>query len=122
MSLNPVTLTAQQWEDFLASLYERDQCLDCREDGARYYPDENVDPYVLSAHAEALRSAEVEGDLWETLADLDETAQDEAEAWQKITAFYLDRGAVLIKVTGLDDTEEWIFSEPLAARLGLLDA
>jgi hypothetical protein len=114
-----LTLDAAQWQTFLDSLYERDDVVAVREPGGTYRRDEAVDAYVLSAHAEALLSGDVEGDLWETLADIDETAATEEEAWSKITAFYLDRGCVLLRVTGLDEPEEWILAEELAVRLGL---
>lgn len=115
-----VTLTLEQWQAFLESLYERDDRLEKREAGQTYKRDEGVDDYVFSAHAEALNSAEVEGDLWGTLEDIEETAQSEAEAWTKIKAFYLDRQCVLIELTGGPEPEEWIVSETLARRLGLL--
>lgn len=120
MSIPIITLSQAEWEAFLASLYERDDRLDLRQTGEKYHRDEAVDAYVLSAHAEALQSAEVDGDLWGTLEDLDETAKTEAEAWEKIRAFYLDRGCVLVKITDPDELEEWIFAEALARRLGLV--
>ncbi|GAA5511626.1 hypothetical protein Dcar01_00338 [Deinococcus carri] len=121
MTTDPtITLTSDQWEAFLADLYERDDRLERREPGQAYLPEEDVDPYVLSGHAEALRSAEVEGDLWGTLADLEEEAGDEEEAWAKIVAFYLDRGCVLLRVADADEPEEWLLEEGLARRLGLL--
>ncbi|MFD1730089.1 hypothetical protein ACFSC4_01565 [Deinococcus malanensis] len=76
---------------------------------------------MLSGHAEALRSADVDGDLWGTLEDLDETAADEEEAWDKICSFYLERGCVLVSVEGLEEPEEWILTAELARRLGLLE-
>lgn len=115
------TLTLSEWEDRLARLYERDDRLDVRRDGERYAPDEAVDAYALSAHAEALQSAEVDGDLWGTLADIEEEAASDEEAWAKICDFYLGRGCALLRVTGGDEPEEWIFEESLARRLGLLD-
>lgn len=114
-----LTLDAAQWQSFLDGLYERDDGLAVREPGVSYPPDEAVDAYALSAYAEALRSGEVDGDVWGTLEDLDETAATEDEAWDKITAFYLDRGCVLVRVTGLDEPEEWILAAEFAARLGL---
>ena len=121
-----ITLSADDWQAFLARLYDRDDRLDLRVPGETYSRKETVDEYVLSAHAEALRSAEVEGDLWGTLEDIDETAADEDEAWDKIRDFYLGRGCVLVQVTGPDihpdDPEEWIFAAGLARRLGLLGA
>lgn len=114
-----INLTLNQWEAFLAGLYERDDRLERREPGVDYPPEEDVDPYVLSAHAEALRSAEVDGDVWGTLADIEEEAGNEEEAWAKIVAFYLDRGCVLVRVTDADEPEEWLLEAELARRLGL---
>ncbi|MDP9763901.1 hypothetical protein [Deinococcus enclensis] len=126
MSNEPViTLSADAWAAFLAGLYERDDRLDVRVPGEAYARSETVDAYVFSGHAEALLSAEVDGDVWGTLEDLDETAADEQEAWAKIRAFYLERGCVLLRVEGLNDPgdpeepEEWIVTERLARRLGL---
>lgn len=116
---NTIDLTTDQWEAFLAGLYERDDRLERREPGVDYPPEEDVDPYVLSAHAEALRSAEVDGDVWGTLADIEEEAGNEEEAWAKIVAFYLDRGCVLVRVTDADEPEEWLLEAGLARRLGL---
>lgn len=116
-----ITLNADQWEVFLSGLYERDDQLMLREAGRTYPPYETVDAYVLSGHAEALRSAEVDGDVWGTLEDLDETADDEEEAWAKICSFYLERDCVLVRVSGFDEPEEWILTAELSRRLGLLD-
>jgi len=113
-------LNSAQWEAFLEGLYERGDRLERREPGGEYAPDEAVDAYVLSGHAEALQSAEIDGDLWGTLADLEEEAASEEEAWAKITAFYLDRGCVLVRVPGADEPEEWVLEGELARRLGLL--
>ncbi|KEF35555.1 hypothetical protein RDMS_01380 [Deinococcus sp. RL] len=115
-----LTLTPDEWEAFLARLYERDDRLDLRAPGETYSPEEAVDAYVLSGHAEALCSAEVDGDLWGTLEDLEETAETEEEAWAKIVAFYLDRGCVLVRVAGTEEPEEWLLAEGLARRLGLV--
>ncbi|MDO4246770.1 MAG: hypothetical protein Q4C89_12165 [Deinococcus sp.] len=115
-----LTLSLSEWQTFLDSLYERDDRLERRTPGKTYPDDEAVDAYVLSGHAEALQSAEVDGDLWGTLADLEEEAQTEEEAWAKICGFYLERGCVLVRVEGSDELEEWIFAAPLARRLGLL--
>ncbi len=115
-----ITLTPDEWQAFQDRLYERDNRLELRVPGTVVRRDETVDPYVLSAHAEALQSGEVEGDVWGTIEDIDENATDEQEAWEKITAFYLGRGSVLVRVTGLDEPEEWIFTEELARRLGLM--
>lgn len=117
---DPIEMTAPQWAAFLSSLYERDDRLEVRAPGATHPAGEDVDAYVLSGHAEALRSAEVDGDLWGTLADLEEEAGDEEEAWAKIVAFYLDRGCVRVRVTGTDEPEEWLLEEALARRLGLV--
>ncbi|WP_019585909.1 hypothetical protein [Deinococcus apachensis] len=116
---NTINLNTDEWEAFLADLYERDDRLERREPGASYSPEEDVDPYVLSGHAEALRSAEVDGDVWGTLADIEEEAGDEEDAWAKIVAFYLDRGCVLVRVTDADEPEEWLLEAGLARRLGL---
>ncbi|WP_104990099.1 hypothetical protein [Deinococcus sp. NW-56] len=117
-----LTLSPDDWDAFLARLYERGERLDLRTPGEPYPPEEDVDAYVLSAHAEALRSAEVDGDVWGTLEDIEETAGDEEEAWAKIVAFYLDRGCVLVRVTGTEEPEEWLLEEGLARRLGLLSS
>ena len=90
-----ITLTAGAWEAFLAGLYERDDRLDLRRDGETYARDEVVDAWVMSGHAEALRSADLDGDVWGTLEDIEEQAPDEEAAWAKIRAFYLERGCVL---------------------------
>ncbi|PTA69061.1 hypothetical protein [Deinococcus arcticus] len=119
MSARAVILTPDAWTAFLGRLYERDDRLDVRQEGQTYAADELVDAWVLSGHAEALRSAEVDGDLWGTLQDLEESAGSEEEAWARIVAFYLDRGCVLVQVRGLDEPEDWILSETLARRLGL---
>lgn len=121
-----ITLNADEWQEFLGRLYERGDRLDLRAPGERYARDETVDDYVLSAHAEALRSPEIEGDLWGTLEDIDETAGTEAEAWDKIRAFYLGRGCVLVQITDEGtpeaEAEEWLFAGALARRLGLTAA
>ncbi len=120
--MNVITLTADAWEAFLASLYERDDRLDLRRDGETYARDETVDAWVMSGHAEALRSADLDGDVWGTLEDIEETAGDEEEAWAKIRAFYLERSCVLVQVQGYDEPEDWILTEALARRLGLTPA
>lgn len=122
MAGRTITLSSPQWDGFLAGLYERDDRLELREAGVSYPPLETVDAYVMSAHAEALLSGEVEGDLWGTLEDIEESADSEEQAWQRITDFYLSRGCVLVRVTGLDEPEEWILSGDLARRLGLAGA
>ncbi len=123
MTLDPlpptITLSAADWQHFLDSLYERDDRLERRAPDTVVAPDEQVDAYTLSAHVEALRSGEVDGDLWGTLEDIEETAADEDEAWAKITAFYLSRGCVLVQVLDQEEPEEWLLSEALARRLGL---
>jgi hypothetical protein len=112
-----VHLSPEDFAALLERLYERDDRLDFRRSGETYPRSEKVDAYVLSGHAEALLSEEFDGDVWDTLADIDEEAADEAEAWAKIKAFYLDRGNVLLR---LGEGEEWIFEEALARRLGLV--
>ena len=112
-----VHLTREAFENLLARLYERGDRLEFRRSGTDYPRSETVDAYVLSGHAEALLSDEFDGDVWDTLADIDEEAADEAQAWAKIKAFYLDRGNVLLH---LGAGEEWIFEEALARRLGLI--
>ncbi|GGL99722.1 hypothetical protein [Deinococcus aerophilus] len=114
-----ITLNATDWQHFLDSLYERDDRLERRAPDTVVAPDEEVDAYTLSAHVEALRSGEVDGDVWGTLEDIEETAGDEEEAWTKITAFYRSRGCVLVQVLDQEEPEEWLLSEALARRLGL---
>ncbi|GGL73971.1 hypothetical protein GCM10010840_10080 [Deinococcus aerolatus] len=114
-----ITLSPDEWQDFQDRLYERDDRLELRTPDTVLARGEQVDAYVLSGHAEALNSGEVDGDVWGTLEDIDETAADEEEAWERIVAFYLGRGAVLVRVTGHDEPEEWLFTEELARRLGL---
>lgn len=114
------TLSLTEWEDFLARLYERDDRLELKRPGETYPPEEQVDAYTLSAHAEAMQSSEVDGDLWGTLEDIEESAKTEAEAWQKIVNFYQERGCILVRVADTDELEEWILSEDLATRLNLL--
>lgn len=125
MTLEPhrtITLSPDEWQAFQDRLYERDDRLELRTPGTVLARGEQVDAYVLSGHAEALNSGEVDGDVWGTLQDIDETAADEDEAWATIVAFYLGRGAVLVRVTDHDEPEEWLFTEELARRLGLLTA
>ncbi|AWN22685.1 hypothetical protein DKM44_05095 [Deinococcus irradiatisoli] len=111
-----VLLSPEAFDAWLATLYERDDRLDVREAGGQYLKSEDVDAYVLSGHAEALISEDIDGDVWGTLADIDEEAGSEEAAWAKIRAFYLDRGNVVVKIGG---GEEWILSEALARRLQL---
>ncbi|MCD0158777.1 MULTISPECIES: hypothetical protein [unclassified Deinococcus] len=115
-----ITLSAGQWDALLESLFERDDRLDLRREGETYRRDEVVDAYVMSGHAEALRSADVDGDVWGTLEDIEETADTEEEAWEKIVAFYLGRECVLVRVQDTEEPEEWILGQELARRLGLL--
>ncbi|MBX8465365.1 hypothetical protein [Deinococcus sp. RIT780] len=115
-----ITLSAGQWDALLDSLFERDDRLDLRREGETYRRDEVVDAYVMSGHAEALRSADVDGDVWGTLEDIEETADTEEEAWEKIVAFYLGRECVLVRVQDTEEPEEWILGQELARRLGLL--
>lgn len=121
-SAHTIGLTLAQWQAFLGSLYERDDRLERRADGVIYPAEEAVDAYVLSGHAEALRSSEVDGDLWGTLDDIEGQASNEDDAWAKIVAFYLERGCVLVRVTDSSESEEWLLAEALAARLGLRQA
>lgn len=115
-----LNLSAPQWKDWLSSLYERDDRLEVRLAGEHYPRSEAVDTYTLSAHAEALLSEEVDGDVWGTLEDIDETAGNEEEAWDKICAFYAQRGCVRVCISGLPEREEWILVGPLARRLRLV--
>ncbi|MGM9320116.1 hypothetical protein [Deinococcus aquaticus] len=115
-----ITLSAGQWDALLESLFERDDRLDLRRDGETYRRDEVVDAYVMSGHAEALRSADVDGDVWGTLEDIEETADTEEEAWERIVAFYLGRECVLVRVEDTEEPEEWVLGQELARRLGLL--
>ncbi|WP_148234919.1 hypothetical protein [Deinococcus maricopensis] len=111
-----IHLTPAEFETFLNSLYERDDRLGLRADTTHVLPSETVDAYVLSGHVEALRTEDIDGDLWDALEDLDETAADEDEAWRKIRAFYLDRGCVALHV----GDDEYLLTEALARRLNLL--
>ena len=127
-----INLSQDAWEQFQRSLHEHDDRLERRVDGQTYPRDEHVDVWVLSAHAEAIFSQDIDPEVWETLADLDMEAETEEDAWRLIRSFYLERGNVLVRIgegttnegetaegAGLDDREEWIFSEALATRLGL---
>ena len=113
-------MTSPEWNSFLSSLYERDDRLERRQAGETYPPEDTVDAYVFSGHAEAMQSADVDGDVWGTLQDLEETATSEDEAWQKIVAFYTERGCVLVQITDAPEREEWLVSEDLARRLQLI--
>lgn len=119
--MTTLRMTETEFADFLAGLFERDDRLERRRPGEAYAPDETVDAWVLSAHAEALHTAEFDGDLPGTLADLelDVDPSDEAAAWAAVRAFYLDRGHVLLQVEGEGEDDEWIFHPELLARLGL---
>ena len=110
-------MTPEAFEALLERLYERDDRLEFRQPGETYPRSEKVDAYVLSGHAEALLSDDIDGDLWDTLADIDEKAGDEAEAWARIKAYYLARDNVVVR---LGEGEEWIFSEALARRLEII--
>ena len=118
-------LSQAAWEEFQQSLYERDDRLDRRTDDQTYKLDERVDAWVLSAHAEAIYSQDIDPDVWETLEDLELEAADEEDAWRMIRSFYLERGNVLVRIgdgllsddTPADEREEWIFSDALATRL-----
>ena len=118
-------LSQAAWEEFQQSLYERDDRLDRRTDAQTYKLDERVDAWVLSAHAEAIYSQDIDPDVWETLEDLELEAADEEDAWRMIRSFYLERGNVLVRIgdgllsddTPADEREEWIFSDALATRL-----
>lgn len=120
-SPSPLHLSGDAWEKFQHSLYERSERLEQRQPGQTYKPDEKVDVWVLSAHAEALFSQDIDPEVWDTLADLDLEAASEEDAWALIKGFYLERGNVLVVVgDGVgEDREEWIFSEALVQRLGL---
>lgn len=119
--LPTVHLTEDAWTAFQTSLYERDDRLERRADGQTYPLDERVDAWVLSGHAEAIFSQDIDPEVWDTLADLELEAATEEDAWNMIRDFYLERGNVLVVIgDGVgEDREEWIFSEPLASRLGL---
>ncbi|WP_424949623.1 hypothetical protein [Deinococcus sp.] len=112
-------LTEDAWAALQASLYEHDDRLERREDGQTYTPDERVDVWVLSAHAEAMYSQDIDPEVWDTLADLEMEAESEEDAWRLIRDFYLERGNVLVSIGdgAGEDREEWIFSEGLTTRL-----
>ena len=112
-------MNVAEWAAFLTGLYERDDRLELRQPGETYLPDETVDAYVFSAHAEAMQSVDVDGDVWGTLEDIEESATSEDEAWHKILSFYRERGCILIQITDADEREEWLVTEDLARRLKL---
>jgi hypothetical protein len=114
-----MTLTPPQFAALLDSLLERNEFLIFKKEaGPAQAGDEKVDLYVFSGHLEALRSEEIDGEIMETLHDLELQAKNEDEAWVKIKGFYLERGCTLLGV----GSDEYIISDPLARRLGLLDA
>ncbi len=113
-----ITLTPAQFSSFLDTLLERDEFLIFKQDaGPAQKGDENVDLYVFSGHLEALRCEEIDGEIMETLHDLELQAKNEDEAWLKIKGFYLERGCTLLNV----GSDEYILSDALAQRLGLLE-
>lgn len=114
--MDVIELNPETFELFLGGLCERDERLDRRPEGEAPVPEEAVDEYVFSAHVEALRSEQIEGDLWGTLDDLELQAGDEEEAWERIKAFYASRGCVLLRV----GSDEYLLGEELARRLGVL--
>lgn len=115
--MTTIPLSEDQWHDFLAGLYERGDRLDRQVPGESYPRDERVDAYVFSAHAEAINSDDIDGDLWGTLEDLDLEAASEEQGWQLIRDFYLERGCVILAI---EHDGEWIVEEGLARRLGLM--
>ncbi|RTR26680.1 hypothetical protein [Deinococcus radiophilus] len=119
-SAEHLVLTASAWQDWLDSL------CDLPDGPAALSPEDRpkeaqpLDAYGLSAYAEALLSAEVDGELWDTYGDLElEGAQDEESAWREIKAFYADRGYALVTVQGTEEPEEWILAPELVSRLKL---
>lgn len=111
-----IEFSAEQFHTFLGTLVEHEDYLMFKKDlSAPSVDDEDVDPYVFSGHVEALRTREIDGDLWETLADLDEVATSEDEAWDKIVSFYQNRDCVILDVEG----DQYILANSLAVRLGL---
>jgi hypothetical protein len=112
-----IELNAQDFNALLETLLERRETLMFKKDaGKRERNDEDVDLYVFSGHLEALRSDEIDGDVWGTLEDLEYTAGSEDEAWELIKEFYLERGCTLLKV----NTDEYILNDVLARKLGLV--
>ena len=119
-----LTLTPAQWQAWLDSLCELPSGPAALSAAERPRGAEPMDAYALSAYAEALQSAEVDGELWDTYSDLElEGAGDDTQAWQEIRAFYRDRGYVLLEVRGSegDEPEEWIFAPELLQLLRLSD-
>ena len=115
--MTDIVLTREQFAAVLAGLAERDDRLVRLAPGERRGPDEVVDSYVLSAYLEALRSEEIDGDVWGTLEDLELTAPTEDEAWAAIKDFYLSRACLLLRV----EADEYVIAEELARRIGLTD-
>ncbi|MDO4263782.1 MAG: hypothetical protein Q4C67_06255 [Deinococcus sp.] len=117
-------LTPAQWQAWLDSLCELSSGPAALPPAERPRSASPVDAYTLSAYAEALHSAEVDGELWDTYQDLElEGASDEAQAWKEIKAFYRDRGYVLLEVSAGEqsEAEEWIFAPELLRLLRLSD-
>ena len=113
-----ITLTPAQFSSFLDTLLERNEFLIFKKDaGPPQHGDENVDLYVFSGHLEALRCEEIDGEIMETLHDLELEAKNEDEAWLKIKGFYLERSCTLLQV----NQDEYIISDALIQRLGLLE-
>lgn len=111
-------MTAQDFTSWLDTLIERDDYLCLRAEAEPLLPDDvTVDLYVLSAHLEALRSDEIDGQIMDTLQDLEYTAQTEEEAWRLICQFYTARGCTLLQVP---PNEGYIIADELAHRLKLI--
>lgn len=108
-----IDLTPEDFDALLARLRERDQRLEFGTPASR---DEIVDDYVFSGHVEALRAESLDGDVMGTLADLELEARDEDEAWEKIKAWYVPRGCVVLRV----GRDEYVLAESVARRLALL--
>ena len=112
-----IELDPQDFNALLGSLLERREALLFRsEAGKREKNDEDVDLYLFSGHLEALRSDEIDGDVWGTLKDLEYSAGNETEAWEQIKGFYLERGCTLLRV----GADEYVLSDSLARKLKLL--
>ncbi|PYE56266.1 hypothetical protein [Deinococcus yavapaiensis] len=108
-----IELSPDDFDAFLGRLRQRDDRLEFGEPANK---DEAVNDYVFSGHAEALRSDSIDGEVMETLADLELEADGEDEAWEKIKTWYLTRGCVVLRV----EDDEYVLAENLAERLGLL--
>ncbi len=112
-----IELDPQDFNALLGSLLERREALIFKKDaGKRERNDEEVDLYIFSGHLEALKSDEIDGDVWGTLEDLEYSAGNEQEAWEQIKGFYLERGCTLLRV----GSDEYILSDVLVRKLGLL--